>query len=333
MPRSTEGRARFGARLVRHGPWGALAERWVPEPLRTARVGPGRRGVVIICLVALVAAAVAGLLAWRDRPQPRAVSATVPKAASVVTTVGSDDLGGASLIAATPDPSRAAAATHGRSAVGGSATAGSAPPVTTSVASGTSTATRVGTPASSTTSAAAPSVIVVSVTGLVKHPGLVRLSAGARVADAIAAAGGVVGAGDLTGMNLAARMTDGASVVVGTSGSGSVTAPEAVPTIGVPAGGGSNGAGAATDAAAGPVESGGAPVSTAVAAVIDLNTADAAALDALPGVGPVTAAAIVAYREQHGPFASVDQLQAISGIGPARFAQIAPHVKVGGAPP
>ena len=161
-------------------------------------------------------------------------------------------------------------------------------------------------------------MIIVSVTGLVKHPGLVRLPVSARVADAIAAAGGVIGRGDLTGMNLAAKLTDGASVVVGPIGAGTVAGPpsEPGPT-----------AGATTPVTNAPFGT------TASPGLLDLNAADAAALDALPGVGPVTAAAIVAYRDQHGPFTSVDQLQAVTGIGPARFAQIAPHVTVAGEPP
>jgi competence protein ComEA len=268
---------------------------------------------VIICLVALISAAVAGFLVWRDRPQPRAVSAIVPQAASMVSGVASST-GPTSAVAATSSarPTASSGAASGIEVGAGA----SAPP--TSVP-----------PSSPGPAPAGPSVIIVSVTGMVKHPGLVRLSAGARVADAIKAAGGVVGVGDLTGMNLAAKLTDGASVVVGPVGGGSITAPAVAPTIG-PA--------STTDAAsgaAGPHGDGSSAPSTQgqTPATIDLNTADTTALDALPGVGPVTAAAIVAYREQHGPFTSVDQLQAIAGIGPARFAQIAPHVTVGGAPP
>jgi competence protein ComEA len=167
-------------------------------------------------------------------------------------------------------------------------------------------------------------VIVVSVTGLVRHPGVVRLAFGARVADAIKAAGGVVGDGDITGMNLATKLTDGASVVVGAKG-GTVAA------IGSSASG--------SVAGSTPMTSAGATVGGTVGPTVgpteplDLNTADATALDGLPGVGPVTAAAIVAYRTDHGPFTSVDQLQAISGIGPAKYAKIAPHVTVGSTPP
>lgn len=292
----------------------------MPEPLRTARIGPGHRGAVIICLIALLAAGIAGFVIWRDRPQPRAVSGIVPQAASMVTTVGTAEGSAIGDQTALSAASALSAATAGSSAPSTSATAGE--PSATTAASGSP--------------GTAPGVIVVSVTGLVKHPGLVRLSADARVADAIKAAGGVVGAGDLTGMNLAARLTDGSSVVVGPVGSGSVTAPLIVPTIEATTGGGSGGSGGdggVGGGSGGSAGSGDGAASGFPSALIDLNTADATALDALPGVGPVTAAAIVAYREQHGPFTSVDQLQAIAGIGPARFAQIEPHVTVGGGPP
>ena len=158
--------------------------------------------------------------------------------------------------------------------------------------------------------------VVVSVTGAVRHPGLVRLPPGARVADAIGAAGGARDQRDLTGVNLAARVTDGQSIVIGPigsrTGSGSATAG---PVAGTGSGGGADGAAPGTTT--GP--SGG---------LVDLNSADVAALDALPGVGPVTAANIVAWRDKNGLFASVEQLQEISGIGPAKYSVIAPLVTV-----
>ncbi len=144
--------------------------------------------------------------------------------------------------------------------------------------------------------------IIVSVTGLVGRPGIVRLPAGSRVADAIAAAGGPSGSADITGMNLAARLADGDSIVVGDA----------------PATGGSSAAGTAAPS----------PATAPQGGLVDLNTADAAVLDALPGVGPVMAANILAWRQTNGRFASVEQLQEISGIGPARFAQISALVTV-----
>ncbi len=149
-----------------------------------------------------------------------------------------------------------------------------------------------------TTSASAD--IVVSVTGAVRQPGLVSLLAGARVADAVAAAGGPLDGTDLTGVNLAARLADGDSVVVGGPGST------------VQGAGGAGGSGAGTGAGA----------------LIDLNRADQATLETLPGVGPVMAGNIISWRTTNGPFTSVDQLQEVTGIGPSRFATLAPLVTV-----
>ncbi len=144
--------------------------------------------------------------------------------------------------------------------------------------------------------AAAPAVsaelVVVDVEGAVRLPGLIHLPKGSRVADALARAGGLTAKADRAGVNLAAPVSDGQQVLVPSSGGGGVAAA---------AGGG---------AAASPS----APVS--------LSSATAEQLDTLPGVGPVTAQKIVAYREQHGAFQSVDELDAIPGIGPARISEL-----------
>ncbi len=146
--------------------------------------------------------------------------------------------------------------------------------------------------------------ILVSVTGLVVSPGVVRLPADSRVTDAIAAAGGTLAGADLTGMNLAVKLADGDSVVV--------TDTRTAVTGGPPETGA--GAGASASSPGGPV---------------NLNTADVAALDTLPGVGPVMAQNIIAWREKNGRFTSVEQLQEISGIGPSRYTQISGLVTVG----
>ena len=147
-----------------------------------------------------------------------------------------------------------------------------------------------------------------SVTGRVAQPGLVTLPVGARVADAITAAGGASGEADLTGVNLAARLADGDSVVLGGG-----SAPGGV-VSGVTAAGGNNGAPSGNAAAA--------------SGLVNLNTADEAALDTLPGVGPVMAQNILAWRETNGKFTTIEQLQEISGIGPSRYAQLSPLVTV-----
>jgi len=135
-------------------------------------------------------------------------------------------------------------------------------------------------------------VVVVHVVGGVRRPGLYRLPLGSRVADAVRRAGGPTRRADTQLVNLAAPLADGTQVVV----------PLRQPP---PSAGG-------TSAAAGIAPSG----------PVHLNTATLEELDALPGVGPVTAQKILDYRQQHGAFSSVDELDAISGIGPARLEQL-----------
>lgn len=131
--------------------------------------------------------------------------------------------------------------------------------------------------------------IVVDVGGKVRHPGLVTLPLGARVADAIRAAGGPLRHRELSHIDLAARVADGQLLMVGAR---------------------SSAAGAAADSPA--------PVSLSTASLDELET--------LPGVGPVTAQKIVDWRTAHGGFTSVSQLQQVSGIGPARYSQLSPLV-------
>ena len=138
--------------------------------------------------------------------------------------------------------------------------------------------------------------VVVDVVGAVRRPGLYRLEQGSRIADAVARAGGATRKADLSLVNLAAPLADGEQVVVPKRG-----APGAAPA----AGGGSAAAGSA--APTGPVH---------------LSTATLEQLDALPGVGPVTAQKILDYRTKHGAFTSVDELDAVPGIGPSRMDQL-----------
>lgn len=143
--------------------------------------------------------------------------------------------------------------------------------------------------------------LVVSVAGQVVRPGLVRLPPGARVADAVQAAGGPVPGTDMTAVNLARRLTDGEHVVVGPA------------AIGQPVGG---------------QPAGQAAQSTGAGSRLDLNTATLTELDALPGVGPATAQHILDWRSAHGRFASVDQLREVDGIGEARFVRLRDLVMV-----
>ena len=144
--------------------------------------------------------------------------------------------------------------------------------------------------AKSSTASTSPTRLFVDVVGAVRRPGLYRLKDGSRVADAVTRAGGPTPKAQIELLNLAARIADGEQIVVPRRG------------LAGPAVGATGGA-----AASGPVH---------------LNSATLEQLDALPGVGPVTAQKILDYRQQHGAFGSVDELDAISGIGPARLEQL-----------
>jgi competence protein ComEA len=146
-------------------------------------------------------------------------------------------------------------------------------------------------PTAAATESVAAALIYVDVVGAVRRPGLYRLSRSARVADALARAGGPSRKAELELVNLAAPVADGEQVVVPRRGAAGAVA----------------GGGGAVGAAGGPVH---------------LNTATLEQLDALPGIGPVTAQKILDYRQQHGAFSSVDELDAVPGIGPARLDQL-----------
>lgn len=150
------------------------------------------------------------------------------------------------------------------------------------------------------TPAASPSTaVVVDVTGKVHHPGIARLPSGSRVVDALRAAGGARRGVSLSTLNLARVLVDGEQIVVG------LRAP----------------AGIAASAAAAP-----GPGSSTATPMVNVNTATELELEALPGVGPVTAAAIVKWRTENGAFTAVDDLLEVSGIGDATLAEIAPFV-------
>jgi competence protein ComEA len=137
--------------------------------------------------------------------------------------------------------------------------------------------------------------VVVDVDGAVRRPGVVTLPDGSRVVDAIKAAGGQSSRADTGSLNLAQVLMDGEQVIVPRRGS---PGQAASPGVSVAPG------------------------------LVNLNTATATELETLPGIGPVLAAAIVDWRTQNGGFTSVDQLEQVSGIGPATFAELASLVRV-----
>jgi competence protein ComEA len=145
--------------------------------------------------------------------------------------------------------------------------------------------------------------LVVDVAGAVRHPGVYRMTEGARVRDAITRAGGATARADLGQINRAAKLSDGLQVLV----------PRRLPA-----------------AHAAPAASGGAgaDASSAPAQPVDLNSATLEQLDTLDGVGPATAQKIIDFRTQHGGFSSVDELDQVPGIGAKKLAALRPQVRV-----
>ncbi len=159
-------------------------------------------------------------------------------------------------------------------------------------------------PGPGTAAAGTPDGVVVHVVGQVAAPGLVTVATDARVADALDAAGGATPDADLAALNLARAVTDGEQIHVPRPGEVFAAPPPASPGAPSTGGGGAGGA------------------------VVDLNAADAAALDTLPGIGPVLAERIVAWRDENGPFTAVDELGEVSGIGPAVLEDVRDLVRV-----
>lgn len=240
----------------------------VPTALREARWVPSRPAVVGVVLVALAAVLGVGAQVSWTAWQARASAAAD---AGSLTRSETGDVG-------PPEPARVLGAPTGSPA-----------------------------PEAAASSDPGGGSVWVHVVGQVQRPGLVQLRPGARVADAVAAAGGASEEADLSAINLAAVVSDGQQVVVPSPGEQ------------LSAGGGSGqGTGAGGSGAGG----------AGHGSLLDLNSADAAALVTLPGVGPVLAERIIAWRTTHGRFTNVDELQEVSGIGPAVLASVRDLVRV-----
>lgn len=156
----------------------------------------------------------------------------------------------------------------------------------------------IATPSPSTSFTSPSEVLVVHVAGAVRHPGIVEVPPGGRVADAIELAGGALPRADLDLLNLAELVVDASQILVPFKGS------DVAQTAAAPSAGSTSGA------------------------IVNLNTADQMLLETVPGLGPVKAGAILAYRDEIGGFTSIDQLLEVTGIGPATLESIRPFVSL-----
>ncbi|MCU1477914.1 MAG: hypothetical protein JWQ64_2607 [Subtercola sp.] len=259
------------------------------------RIGVG--AAVVVVLLTLVCAVLVSIMTPHGRTDTIALAA-----ANGARVVGPTD-----SASATPNSTAAGTATatgSGTSTV--AATPGTGPGDPTGKASSTSP----------TSAAQAGAVVVIHILGSVVRPGLYQLTAGARVVDAVAAAGGFSANADQGQQNLARVVKDGEQIVVPEVG--------AAPPLGSAA---SVGAGAGAGAGGGV----GAPAGGAAgvpAAPVNINTADETTLETLPHVGPQMGARIIAWRTENGPFTQVDDLKNVSGIGDKTFAELQPLVTV-----
>ena len=161
------------------------------------------------------------------------------------------------------------------------------------------------------------SELAVHVVGAVNEPGVYRLAPGSRADDALRAAGGPANNADLRRVNLASPVHDGEQIYVPRVGERTSTTAVSSGSPAPPRG--SRRSDSSTNLGT---------TSTTLPLIVDVNRATAADLDRLPGVGPSTAKAIIDHRTRNGPFASVDDLLAVRGIGPAKLAEIRPWVRV-----
>ena len=168
-----------------------------------------------------------------------------------------------------------------------------------------------------------PQIITVHVAGAVKNPGVYRLKFGSRINDGIVAAGGATSAANLDVINLATVLNEGEQIYVPKRGEKPhviTNRPQVGGAGGVAGAGGAGGAGGVAGA--------GGAANSAVPQLININLASVVELEQLPGVGPATEKAIVAYREKNGAFLKVEDLLKVRGIGPAKLSEILPRARV-----
>lgn len=168
---------------------------------------------------------------------------------------------------------------------------------------------------------ATPQTITVHVAGAVNNPGVYRLRYGLRINDAVVAAGGATTTANLDVINLATVLNEGEQIYVPKRGEKPHTITGRPQVGGGATGGASNGG-------AGGVNGGATGVNGGALSTININLASVVELEQLPGVGPATAKAIVAYREKNGAFQRVEDLLKVRGIGPAKLSEILPRARV-----
>lgn len=291
-----------GRALGAHGPAGPGSRREVRSPRRWAV--SARAAAVVLAVVA----ALTGIIVIRSFALGPGPPVAVPeREGEVVSPAAADPAGGAGGPAAEAesgaDPAAVESADSSEHPAGTGADGGAEAGVAGSRHSGDGGTAHVDPGASP----------VVHVAGAVASPGIVELRAGARVAEAIEAAGGATSDAELAAVNLARPVTDGEQVYV--------------PRVGEVEPGTAAGLAAGGPAGADPGQAGGQDAGGA-GDVVDLNTADQARLETLPGVGPAIAQRILEWRAQHGPFHTVDELLEVSGIGPTILERLRERVRV-----
>jgi competence protein ComEA len=175
-----------------------------------------------------------------------------------------------------------------------------------------------------------PQIITVHVAGAVKNPGVYRLKYGSRINDGLVAAGGATSAANLDVINLATVLNEGEQIYVPKRGEKPHVITNRPQAGGAGGAGGVGGAAGGVSGVGGAAGAGGAGGATngAASQQININLASVVELEQLPGVGPATAKAIVAYREKFGAFLKVEDLLKVRGIGPAKLSEILPRARV-----
>ena len=175
---------------------------------------------------------------------------------------------------------------------------------------------------------ATPQTITVHVAGAVNNPGVYRLRYGSRINDAVVAAGGATTTANLDVINLATVLNEGEQIYVPKRGEKPHTITGRPQVGGGATGGASNGGAGGVNGGASGVNGGASGVNGGALSTININLASVVELEQLPGVGPATAKAIVAYREKNGAFQRVEDLLKVRGIGPAKLSEILPRARV-----